>query len=367
MSSKQNTILALTAATNASQLALALLSEPQPIHSDPSSDFSVLRSDFLSLLALLHSAVTKLSLSLKPSSPTYSASLSPLADISKHVSAAVHCVRLFRPEHGTTFFKEAQSLVRHVLEAILDLLSTFLDIISRNDRTSTGQAGDEYMIRTAAIHDLIDIARGNNGLSSDNISAVRKLLDRDYATLEDGLHELADVIEQAESTNDEPELDDDGWDELGLGPTKFSVSDLQLAKKAYAILRFSTTLYKRVTRDILVPTFLSQYAPDQVNIHIDALPHLFAILLVASDDLIASIYTPQDVENIITQLTAYKDVIQQLQTSLEELLKADGQKEGANGSQESKTNQWFNTCFGHTFKAIDALATTAAHQISSDH
>lgn len=200
---------------------VSLQDTQQPGHDQLNSPgTSTLRRDLLSLLSLIHASTTKLSLTLKPSAPTYSASLPLIKDISDQTSALLHCTNLFSVNaHGATLIHETVSLVKDVIESISALLSTFLAVESTDSRTSTGRAGDEYMIRTAAVHELIEKARSVNGLSADNITAVKKKLKEDTGPLDDGLRELGEMIEdEGPGSDDEMAHDEeDGWDELGLG------------------------------------------------------------------------------------------------------------------------------------------------------
>ncbi len=56
------------------------------------------------------------------------------------------------------------------------------------------------------MHDVINKARD---LPADNVSAVRRLWERDTESLDDALREVADML-----TDDGHE--EDGWDELGF-------------------------------------------------------------------------------------------------------------------------------------------------------
>lgn len=198
-------------------------------------DVAVLHKDFISLLSLLHGSSTKLSLSLKPSSPTYKASLTPLKDIAVHVNAIAHCVGLLDDAHGLTLIKEFVSVAEGVIGSIKALLQTFLDVEATGSRGSTGKAGDEYMVRTGKVHELIEKVRGASGLSSSNIIAVRKRWARDHGPLHDGVKELSETIEESQSEDggeDEDDDMDDGWGELGINSgKKMEQDELERAKK----------------------------------------------------------------------------------------------------------------------------------------
>jgi hypothetical protein len=184
----------------------------------------VLQKDFTSLLTLLHSSTTKCALALKPSSPTYQAALAPLKDISENTAALTHCAQLFSGEmHGATLTKEVFSTVQDMIQAIRALVQTFL-ALQTHAGIGTGKAGEEYMVRTGEVHDLIDKARGAKGVSKDNLGAVRKKWAEDRRTLEDAFREVDEMVGEAEEDGDEEgednNEDEDGWDGLGLGKGK---------------------------------------------------------------------------------------------------------------------------------------------------
>jgi cyclin-D1-binding protein 1 len=179
----------------------------------------------MSQLSLIYASTTKLSLVLNPSSPTYSASLAPLKDLITHISGITHCVSLLHPdEHGSTLRKEAQGTVQDVIKSVRELMETFL-------RSSVGSGKcDEYLIRTGEIHDLIDRAR--NGMSKNNLAAVKKVWEMDMSALEDGLREIGEMIEDVEHEEDEEDIDD-GWGELGLHGSgqKMNEEEIERTKK----------------------------------------------------------------------------------------------------------------------------------------
>lgn len=239
---------------------------------------------------------------------------------------------------------EVNSVVKQVIDGIRSLAQTLLDVEAPTNRTASGKAGDEYMVRAAAMHDLIDKAR--TGLSIDNISAVRKLWLRDQASLNDGLNELVEMID---SNDAEDEIEEeDGWDELGLATQKMSPVEVERAKKVQAVLRLSTLLHKYVSRDLLSST-----NQKESNTHLDTLPPQSSALLVASDDLVATMYSPQDEENIAAELVSFRALIQNMRPLFDPLLE-----------QNDKIKLRFRTGFDHILKAIDAVSDHCPSAIS---
>jgi hypothetical protein len=222
-------LVALTLASQSSSAALASLSQSHSGSTAPPT-LQILQKDLSSLLTLLHSTTTKCALTLNPSSPSYSAALPPLKDLSAHTTALTHCALLFdEGVHGATLTKEVVSVVRDVIEAVRALVQTFLGLFSHSG-SGTGKAGEEYMVRTGGVHDLIDKARGANGISKDNLSAVRKKWGEDRATLEDAFREVGEMVVEGEEGGEE-DGEKDGWDELGLGSGKMDKNELERTKQ----------------------------------------------------------------------------------------------------------------------------------------
>ncbi|KAJ6502551.1 hypothetical protein C8R45DRAFT_924883 [Mycena sanguinolenta] len=320
---------------------------------EPTSEsLKVLHKDLVSLTSLLYAATTKLSLALKPSNPTYSASLTPLKDLADNLSALFHCSNLFIPEvHGATLVREVQTLVRDAIESIKALVQTFLDIETSDSRQGSGQAGDEYMVRTATVHNVLASARV---LSSNNLRAVRKRWSEDAASLDDGFREAADMIEEAESTEDDfddGEEFDDGWGDIGIGKSqKLNSEELDRSKKVHGILQLAQLMHTRILGDILAT---SQKAPN--NSVLDSLSLLSHELLAASDELVSTLYAPQDPDRLKTELYAYRKIISDFQACLAkkpEALETQLQNLSLAPDGESK---WFDTCFVQLSKVMDDL------------
>jgi cyclin-D1-binding protein 1 len=207
---------------------LALSSSPISPSSESSPDLRDLYRDLLSLLSLIYQSTTKLSIALNPADTIYSASVSPLGELVKHTNALTSCTTLFNNAHGKTLRTEVVDLVSNVLKSLDTLVDTFLSI-ARDGAQSVPK--DEHLVRTGAIHSLIDKARGPNGLSANNLQAVRKKWTDDKATLDDAYGELSEMTTQAVDENDGLP-DNDGWDDFALEPTKkLTTDEIQRAKK----------------------------------------------------------------------------------------------------------------------------------------
>jgi cyclin-D1-binding protein 1 len=132
----------------------------------------------------------------------------------------MHCAQFFNINvHGATLTKEVTSTVQDVIEAIRALVQTFL-ALQTHVGSGTNKTGEEYLVRTGTVHDLIDRAKGAKGISKDNLGAVRKKWSEDRGTLEDAFREVGEMAEEEEGEDEDGEDDEDGWDGLGLGKGK---------------------------------------------------------------------------------------------------------------------------------------------------
>ena len=96
-------------------------------------------------------------------------------------------------------------------------------------------------------------------------------------------------------------------------------------------------------------------------LELDTLLSHSSTLLVSADDLLSTMYTPQNPSDVATELASYVQVIQHLRQYLRLFLHGDIlaqqlDKLNLNYSAPSKDPwQWYNTCFDQIQKAVDAL------------
>ncbi|KAG6814341.1 hypothetical protein H0H92_010926 [Tricholoma furcatifolium] len=355
------------------QLALtacdvALESINAKIADSEDNDLQVIRTDFISLLSLIYAASTKLALALKPSSPTPTAAVAPLKDISNHVTALSHCARLLGPKYGSALTQEFVSAAKDVIISVKALVQVFIEIEAKPSIVSSGKAGDQYLVRTGAVHDIINSVKSN--LSQDNVAAVRKKLLQDHASLDDGLQEVDGMITDQASIGDtsSDDWEDDGWAELGIdSKARMTTEELERTKKAHVILRLSTILHKRIIKDILTRTHGSDA---QLSLHslknLDALPHQSSTLAIASDEFVSTLYTPQTPSEISKELAAYVAAISSFRSIILELFQAPTLTDQLQamslqqtpGTPPKDLRKWFEMCFIQIQKAASNLDST---------
>ncbi|EMD38311.1 hypothetical protein CERSUDRAFT_104910 [Gelatoporia subvermispora B] len=368
---KEKALEMLRAFSETCTASIAALRQPQS--TAPSPPCAVLHKDFLSLLTLVYTSTTKLTLTLRPSEPSYTAAVGPLRDLLQHVSSLTTCATLF-DAHGATLSTEVKTVARQVIDSLHSLSENFVN-----------QGGEGYLVATGTVHDVVSQAQ--QSLSTDNVSAVKKRWAADRGMLDDVLSEVADMLENGapdeEEDEDEDDFDDE-WDELGLGAKK-KMSDTELArtKKVQPLLRFTTMLHKRVLLDAF-PWFSSQ-SPAISNLTLDPLPALSHDLLVNSEELAASLYAPQDLSNVTSSVTSLADAVAKLQsalldssmlppprpTSVEALVEGvSSMRVSSDGASEKPKAQakdrdirgWFDTCFAQ----IDRLSKSLVEILASD-
>jgi hypothetical protein len=192
----------------------------------------VLHKDLISLLSLTYNATTKISIALKPSAPTWSASLTPLKDLSSHIAALAHCVALFNSAvYGATLKEVVVAAIVDVFNSVAKLVGVFLGAANGNGDDADAE---EYLMRTGVVHDSIERAKT---LARDNSEAVRTQWEADLGGLEDAFREVGDMVEDrgqdSGNAEEEPKLDDDdGWDGLGFDSgKKMNKDELDRTKK----------------------------------------------------------------------------------------------------------------------------------------
>ncbi|KAK0228536.1 hypothetical protein IW262DRAFT_1455773 [Armillaria fumosa] len=327
MKDQQRAISFVKRALGTCDAALDVPSQSSQLEDVPPPELAVIRQDFLSLLLLIYGSTTKLSLAMKPKAPTHSAALSPLKDISDHISALAHCTNMLLPEiHGATIVQEFNNICIDVIKSVKSLLTIF-----DASEMRALESGDEYLVKTGEIHYLIDNARSSSedGLSVDNLSAVRKKWLQDREPLDDGLKELNDMIEY--DGEDAEEDKDDDWDELGLGSVmRADEKELERIKqvtlsiivlynmtekniKVHTVIRLSTLLHKRILRDFLSPSPSSALPIS----NLDKLAPCSSALLSASDDLISSFYPPQDPSAIAAEFIIFQECLEHLKLAVD--------------------------------------------------
>ncbi|SJL00391.1 uncharacterized protein ARMOST_03704 [Armillaria ostoyae] len=367
MKDQRRAISSVKKAIGTCDAALDLLSQSSQAEDVPPPELAVIHQDFLSLLLLIYGSTTKLSLAMKPKAPTYSAALSSLKDISDHISALAHCTNMLLPEiHGATLVQEFNNICIDVTKSVKSLLAIF-----DASETRALESGDEYLVKTGEIHHLIDKARSSSGdgLSVDNLSAVRKKWHQDSGPLDDGLKELNDMIEYG-GEDDE----DDEWDELGLGSVKCAdEKELERTKqvtlsiivlynlteniKVHTIIRLSTLLHRRILRDFLSPSPSSALPISDL----DKLVPCSSALLSASDDLISSFYPPQDPSAIAAEFIIFRECLERLKLSIDalvdnQMLQAQFDALSITGNNPTPNlTKWYKTCFEQIQKTSENL------------
>ncbi|KAI0807598.1 hypothetical protein C8Q74DRAFT_75847 [Fomes fomentarius] len=293
-----------------------------------------------------------------------SAALAPIKDLGTSVTSLATCATLF-DLHGSTLSSEARLLACNVFEAVRTLTNMFVE-----------SAGEDYLVRTGTVHDLVEKARRD--LPADNLAAVKQRWKADRGMLEDALQEINTMIEESGQGGEE-ELDelDDEWDELGFGSSK-KMSDVELerTKKIQPLARFVTLLHKRVVPDVLGGLTVTESIPDAVNSTLDALPPKSHALVLALEEVVATLYAPQKPDALATAVSSLVEAAHKLHDSISNdllpstvdvaardlgALSLDGGKSsGEKKAQDPRT--WFESCRAQIDKTAKMIEQTLAGQ-----
>ncbi|KAG8678420.1 hypothetical protein FRC08_017795 [Ceratobasidium sp. 394] len=314
------------------------------------------RSDFLSILSLLYARSTSLTLVLKAGPESISAAREPLTEIARDVARLAHCAGAFSVS-GPTIRAEATWGAEEVIESI----QTYLVGFARASATGTPSDPKALMLRVGTIHNVIDRTKGS--LSENNRAAVAKRWQANASHLDDAVREIKEMIEESESGAMEEKDDfDDGWGEIMDGPGgKLAPNEIEAAKKVMLLLRMVALLHKRIMSRLIVP---STDANTPV-LDIESLLALSASLAAGSDDIAASLWSPQDMQQIISQAKSVQDRVHAFLEPLASsgLFPASVGERSTEGNSSSQTTnkdaEWFKMCFDQIDKAVRSVTVNS--------
>lgn len=188
----------------------------------------VLHKDTQALLTLVYTSTTKVALVLRPATPAPAAALAPIADLGTSVTSLATCATLYG-FHGATLSADARRLARDVVESVRAFAAGMVG-------GDAGVAGEgDYLVRTGAVHDLVERARKEMPVS--NVDAVKRRWRVDREMVADAAGEVDAMLEDAAGEGDEDEDEeadelDEEWDELGFGSSKkMSPEEVERTKK----------------------------------------------------------------------------------------------------------------------------------------
>lgn len=143
-----------------------------------------------------------------------------------------------------------------------------------------------------------------------------------------------------------------------------------MSLQVHVILRLSTLLHKRLIKDILSTTFQPpEVLATDLAQHFDTLPSQSSALLAASDNLISTLYAPQNQIQVIAELSSFLNAIRQLRSLLAMFYEGPSSlveqmaRVSLQGEPSKDPKIWFNTCFDQVEKAVKSLQSTLDHNV----
>lgn len=366
-----------------SELCQASFNALENIPSSPSAsepDLAKIHPDFLSLLSLIYHLATKLALALNPTEPAFSAAIHPLDDLVKHVNAITSCASLFTTTFGSTLRAEVVGLTLDVLRATKGFVDHCVLVIGGTTSPSILKPTHLYLI--GSLHELIDYARGSDGLSKDNLQAVRKKWSQDQSVLEDGYRELSELLTSDGAVDTDTFIGDlDDPDGLVLESMPLTTEEIERAKKVcvsshpYCLklngiqvqryIRVTNLFHERVYADLLKPSALNVVSPPNFVPTLDEISHQSTRFVSTTDEIISCLHSPQDPKVISASLQYLREVAASLQRLLIQndlLPKPKEQQIESMSIGDSKvdhkkdTRKWFDTCIDQVDKLQVSLS-----------
>ena len=323
---------------------------------------------------MIHHTITKLALALDPTEPTFSAAISPLDDLAKHINAITTCASLFTATFGSTLRTEVVGLTSDVLQATKGFIDHCVLITSSVTPPPKLKATRLYL--TGSLHELIDNSRGADGLSKNNLQAIRKKWVQDRSVLEDGYRELSELLTSDETGDDSFNEDFSDEDDLVFDSTPLTPEETERVRKVRDLfsllhpvkssviqvqryIRITNLLHERIYLDLLKPSALkiNSSLPNFTST-LDDISRQSARFVSTTDEVISCLHSPQDPKAISESLKNLGEVATTLQTllsqcsflpepreqSLESQMESMTVQTSEAGRKTKDTRKWFDTC-----------------------
>ena len=336
---------------------------------------------------MIYHIATKLALALNPTEPTFSAAVSPLDDLVKHLNAITSCASLFTTTFGSTLRTEVVGLTLDVLQATKGFVDNCVLITDGVTPSSKLKATHLYL--TGSLHELIDRSRGSGGLSKDNLQAVQKKWSQDRSVLEDGYRELSELLTSDGVDDDSFGMDSDDEGGLTMDSTPLTADETERVKKVCVTIllprclklsgiqvqryiRVTNLFHERVHVDLLKPPALKVASPPPNFVStLDEISRQSSRFVSVTDEIVSCLHSPQDPKEISASLQNLGEVTAALQKLLnqggflpkpkEQSLESgmDSMTVGASkvGQKKAKdTRKWFDTCLDQIDKLQASLS-----------
>lgn len=245
-----------------------------------------------------------------------------------------------------------------------------------------------HLYLTGSLHGLIDHSRGSDGLSKDNLQAVRKKWLQDRSVLEDGYRELSELLASDGDDHDSFDEDLDDQDGLLLESVPLTTEETERVKKVCTsiprsrclnlsgiqvqqYIRVTNLFHEKVCADLLKPSALKVASPPNLISSLDKISHQSAQFVSTTDELISCLHGPQEPKAISASLQNLREVAAALQQLLiqsdilpkpnEQCLESRIESMTIKGSKvdEKKvkdTRKWFDTCIDRVDKLQASLS-----------
>lgn len=238
-----------------------------------------------------------------------------------------------------------------------------------------------HLYLAGSLHELIDHSRESDGLSKNNLQAVRKKWSQDRSVLEDGYRELSELLTSGGADHDPLNEDFDEGDLL-FDSMPLTTEEAERVKKVCVVfsysyfikssctqvqryIRVTNLLHERVYTRLLEPSVLeiASSSPSFVST-LDKISHQSAQFVSATDEIISCLHSPQDPKAI----SEYLKILGKVATSLKGLLDQGNflpkpKEQGLESQMGSMTIQasevaqkkagdtrkWFNSCLAQIY------------------
>lgn len=320
------------------------IKNPLIIQNSLNFDATIIKNELGKLGLILANDATKMTLVCKPPC-TPSAAIPTINAIGETLFRIYGHAASVPLSAGKTFTNEIKSTTGDIIYASAALANSFLD--SPVDMSATNYG---HLMSTGILWNACDLFQQ---LPSNNSTAVSKKWKEISALLEDAICEIVDLIsENNQNVNDDI---DDGWDEI-LGESTITISTLSITEKEMGslcldLIKLVQLLFKKILQRCIDPLNttsklntknIDNSQQNGINETLDRFVELGNSVIDCADELGSSLYSPHNVEMIVSHANDLKSYSQEL-IGLAMLLTTESHKE------------WFVLCDGQFTKKFQII------------
>ncbi|KAG8985768.1 hypothetical protein FRB95_004267 [Tulasnella sp. JGI-2019a] len=197
-----------------------------------------LRTDFISLLAMVYSHATRVGMSFKPPI-TDLAAVKSLQELSADVERLASCALAVHTSSGRILGKQFVWAAQEVAENVQSLAIGLL--------AASTAPSDDYLRRVGQIHAVVEKIKAS--LPVDQTAAVQQIWSSNSESIEDALNECKLLMDGG---GDDDMFEDEEWDGMDLGDEsqrkELNEDEMKTTQQVYTVIRLHLALHQKLIK-----------------------------------------------------------------------------------------------------------------------